>query len=189
MAVQILRRLFSVEDYYLMAKAGILKEDDRVELIEGEIVEMAPIGSRHAACLDRMTRLFSERVGRQAIVRVQSPVRLGEHSEPQPDIALLRPRDDFYATAHPGPADVLLLIEVADTSIEYDREVKVSLYAQAGIGEVWLVDLVGESIEVYQSPGSAGYQEIRVVRHEERLAPKALPELELSASGILGLDS
>jgi len=187
MAVQSLRRRFSVEEYYLMAKAGILTEDDRVELIEGEIVEMSPIGSRHAACVKRLNRLLSQQVGSRALVSAQNPVRLGEHSEPQPDITLLRPRADFYSTAHPGPADVLLLMEVADTSIEYDREVKVPLYAQAGIGEVWLVDLVAESIEVYQNPAPEGYRQTRVVRLEERLAPEALPDLELSARGILGL--
>ena len=187
MVVQILRRLFSVEEYYLMAKAGILTEDDRVELIEGEIVEMSPIGSRHAACVKRLIRFLSQQVGQHALIGAQDPVRLGEHSEPQPDIALLRPRADFYSTAHPGPADVLLLIEVSDTSIDYDREVKVPLYARSGIGEVWLIDLAGESIEVYQSPAPEGYRQIRVVRQEERLAPEALPELELSARGILGL--
>ena len=187
MAVQILRRRFSVEEYYLMAKAGILKEDDRVELIEGEIVEMSPIGSRHAACVRRLNQYLSQQVGSRALVSGQSPVRLGEHSEPQPDIALLRPRADFYSTAHPGSADVLLLIEVADTSVEYDREVKVSLYAQAGIGEYWLVDLAGESIEVYQSPAPEGYRQVRVVRQEDRLVLEALPELILSAREILGL--
>jgi Uma2 family endonuclease len=186
MAVQILRRRFNVEEYYLMAKAGILKEDDRVELIEGEIVEMPPIGSYHASCVKRLNRLLSQQVGQRALIGAQDPVHLGEHSEPQPDIVLLRPQADSYSTAHPGPADVLLLIEVADTSVEYDREVKVPLYAQAGIGEVWLVDLDGESIEVYQSPAPGGYRQIRVVRQEDRLAPEALPELELSARDILG---
>jgi Uma2 family endonuclease len=189
MAVQILRRLFSVEEYYLMAKAGILNEDDRLELIEGEIVEMSPIGSHHAACVTRLIQFLSQQVGSRALVSAQNPVRLGEHSEPQPDVALLRPRGDFYATDHPGSQDILLLIEVADTSVEYDREVKVPLYARAGIGEVWLVDLDGESIEVYQSPAPEGYRQVRVVRQEERLAPEALPELELSAGGILGLYS
>lgn len=187
MAAQILRRRFSVEEYYLMAKAGILKEDDRVELIEGEIVEMAPIGSRHASCVIRLIQFLTQQVASRALVSAQNPVHLGEHSEPQPDISLLRPRADFYSTAHPGPADVLLLIEVADTSVEYDRGVKVPLYARAGIGEFWLVDLAGESIEVYQSPAPDGYRQVRVVRQEDRLAPEALPELELSARGILGL--
>lgn len=187
MAVQLLRRRFSVEEYYLMAKAGILTEDDRVELIEGEIVEMAPIGSHHAGCVIRLIQFLSRQVGSRALVNAQNPVRLGEHSEPQPDIALLRPRADFYASAHPGPSDVLLLIEVADTTVEYDREVKVPLYARAGIGEFWLVDLAGESIEVYQSPAPQGYRQVKVVTQEGDLAPEALPELKLSAREILGI--
>jgi hypothetical protein len=189
MAVQILRRRFTVDDYHLMAQAGVLKEDDRVELIEGEIVEMSPIGSRHAACVKRLNRFLSQQVGQHALIGAQDPVYLGEHSEPQPDIALLRLRDDFYATAHPGPADVLLLIEVADTSIEYDREVKVPLYARAGIVEVWLVNVAAENIEVYRGVAPEGYRQVRVLHQEERLAPEALPNLELSAGEILGLDN
>lgn len=187
MAVQILRRLFSVEEYYLMAKAGILKEDDRVELIEGEIVEMAPIGSRHASCVKRLIRLLSQQMGQHALIGAQDPVHLGEHSEPQPDITLLRPREDFYASAHPGPADVLLLIEVADTSADYDREVKARLYARAGISEYWLVDLPGQRIEVYRDSAAGEYRQVRLARREERLVPEALPGLEISASEILGL--
>lgn len=133
MAVQLLKRLFTVAEYHRMAEAGILGEDDRVELIEGEIVGMTPISSRHAGQVNRLVRLFTQRLGGRAILSVQNPIRLGEHSEPQPDVALLRPRPDFYATAHPGSEDVLLVIEVADlsacdaqagTSAAYDREVK-----------------------------------------------------------------
>jgi len=187
MAVQLLRRRFNVEEYYLMAKAGILNEDDRVELIDGEIVEMPPIGIPHASNVDRLAHLFFLHVGQRAIVRVQNPVQLSEHSEPQPDLALLRPRDDFYASAHPGPADVLLLIEIADTSIDYDREVKAPLYARADITEYWLVDLARQRIEVYRDPAAGEYRQLRLVRRDERLAPEALPFLELSSSDILGL--
>lgn len=136
MSVQLLRRSFTVEEYHRMAEAGILREDDRVELLEGEIVEMTPIGSRHAACVDRLNQLGVRGVGPRAIVRVQSPVRLGERSEPQPDLTLLRARPDFYAHAHPGPADVLLIIEVAEASADADRTVKMPLYARAAIPEV-----------------------------------------------------
>jgi len=124
MAAPLVRHRFTVEEYHRMGQAGILSEDDRVELIEGEIVEMAPVGSRHAACVKRLNALLSRRAGGRALVSVQDPIRLGEHSEPQPDLALLKPREDFYAAAHPGPEDVLLVIEVAETSLEYDREVK-----------------------------------------------------------------
>jgi Uma2 family endonuclease len=189
MAVQILRRRFTIEEYYLMAKAGILGEDDRVELIDGEIVEMAPIGSYHASRVKRLIQLLSQQVGSRAIVSAQDPVRLAEHSEPQPDIALLRPRDDFYASAHPGPADVLLIIEVADTSADYVRQVKAPLYARAGIPEYWLVDLAGQRIEVYRDPSAGEYRQVRLVRRGERLSPEALPSLELSSSDILGAES
>lgn len=186
MTVQVLRRRFTVDEYYLMAKVGILHEDDRVELIEGEIVEMSPIGSRHAASVMRLTQYLAEKAGRQALLDVQNPVRLGEHSEPQPDISLLKPRADFYAGAHPGPEDVLLLIEVADTSVDYDRQVKIPLYARAGIGEVWLVDLTENQVEVYRQPGPRGYRQILRPTTEDRLAPQSLPDLELSPRDILG---
>ena len=134
------RRKFSTKEYHEIARAGILGEDDRVELIEGEIVEMAPIGSRHASTVARLNKYLSERFANQALVWVQNPMRLNEFSEPQPDVALLRPRSDFYASAHPSPEDILLVIEVAETSVDYDRNVKAPLYASAGVRELWLVD-------------------------------------------------
>ncbi len=169
-----------------MVQAGILGEDDRVELLEGEIVEMAPIGSRHASCVDRLTHLLVRQFAEKAIIRVQNPVRLGERSEPQPDLALLRPRPDFYAKAHPGPEDILLLVEVAETSVGVDREVKLPLFARAGIPEVWLVDLSGECIEVYRKPTPQGYQEVRQVRRGDRVAPQAFPDIGMAGEEILG---
>jgi Uma2 family endonuclease len=143
MALQVSRRLFTVHEYDQMVQAGILHEDDRVELIEGEIIEMAAIGSRHAACVNRLVQLFVMHVAGQAIVHAQNPIRLSERTEPEPDLSLLKPRPDFYAAGHPGPQDVLLVIEVADSSIGFDREIKIPLYARAGIPEVW--SLAGES--------------------------------------------
>lgn len=186
MPVQVLRRSFTVEEYHRMAEAGILGEDDRVELLEGEIVEMAPIGSGHAACVDRLTHLLVRQFAEKAIIRVQNPVRLGERSEPQPDLALLRPRPDFYAKAHPGPEDILLLVEVAETSVGVDREVKLPLFARAGVPEVWLVDLPGERIEVYRKPTPQGYQEVRQVRRGECVASQAFPDIALAGGEILG---
>lgn len=186
MAVQIWKRLFTVEEYHRMAQAGILGEDDRVELIEGEIVEMTPIGSTHAATVKRLNRIFSQRIGGQVLISVQDPIRLGEHSEPQPDLALLQSREDFYTSAHPGPEDVLLLIEVSETSAEYDREVKIPLYARFGIPEVWLVDLEGKAIEVYQNPSYKGYREVQTLSQGARLSPSSFPDLELPAEEILG---
>jgi Uma2 family endonuclease len=186
MAVQLLKRRFTVEEYHRMAEAGILSEDDRVELLEGEIVAMSPIGSRHAACVMRLTELLPPRVIGRAHVNVQNPIRLGEHSEPQPDLALLRRRPDFYASSHPGPEDALLIIEVADESAAVDREVKVPLYARFGVPEVWLVDLVSECIEVYREPGSGGYAKKLALARGEVLSPRAFSELRLAVADVLG---
>jgi Uma2 family endonuclease len=142
---RISRRRFTVHDYHRMAEAGILHEDDRVELIEGEVVEMTPIGGRHASCVAELTWLLSRQIGDELRLCVQNPVRLGEHGEPQPDLAVIRARD--YKGSLPGPEDVMLLIEVADTSLSYDREVKLPLYARAGIAEAWLVDLSEEVVD------------------------------------------
>ncbi len=186
MAVQLLRRRFTVDEYQRMGQVGILGEDDRLELLEGEIVEMAPIGSRHQAAVDRLTRLFSNQVADGAMVRVQGPIQLGGDSEPQPDVTILRLRADFYASAHPGPGDVLLLVEVSDSSTEYDREVKVPLYARHGILEVWLVGLESEVIEVYRGPGAQGYQNVSQSVRGRRLSPEFFPGLELAVDDILG---
>jgi Uma2 family endonuclease len=186
MAVQLLRRRFTVAEYHKMAEAGILSEDDRVELLEGEIVAMSPIGSRHAGLVNRLTRLFSQRAGDQVIVSVQNPIRLGEHSEPHPDLALLRPRADFYASSHPGPEDVLLIVEVADTSAAVDREVKVPLYARWGVPEVWVVDLGGERVEVYRQPGVGGYEQRLTLARGDVVSPQAFSELRLAVADLLG---
>ena len=185
MPVQVARRLFTVHEYYKMAQAGILHEDDRVELIEGEIVEMAPIGSRHAACVNRLNSTLSQSLGERAIVGVQNPIRLSEHSEPQPDLALLRAHPDFYSDAHPGPEDVLLVIEVADTTEDYDRGVKMPLYARSGILEAWLVDLAGGIIEVYRGPTPEGYQEVQRVQRGEGISVQAFPDVALAADEVL----
>lgn len=186
MTVQLARRLFNVVEYHRMAQAGILGEDDRVELIEGEIVEMAPIGSRHQAGVDRLAELFFRQAGDRAVVRVQGPIRLGARSEPQPDVTLLRRRPDFYAIYHPGPQDVLLVVEVADTTLDYDRQVKVPLYARYGILELWIVVLELEVIEVYRRPTQEGYQEIFQAGRGQRLSPEAFPGLDLAVDDILG---
>jgi Uma2 family endonuclease len=180
------RRLFDVHEYYRMAEAGILHEDERVELIEGEIIEMSPIGGKHAACVKRLILLLIERLGRAAVVGAQDPVRLTDLTEPQPDVAVLRPREDFYAEGHPAPEDVLLLIEVSDTTLEYDRSVKVPLYARAGISEVWIVDLTGRKIEVYSRPADGAYRDIRSVEPGSSISPQALPDLVVNVDDVLG---
>lgn len=168
-----------------MAEAGILHEDDRVELIEGEILEMNPIGVRHAFCVARLTRLFSSKVQNQAIVWVQNPIRLNERSELQPDLALLKPSLGFHATTHPTPEDVLLLIEVTDTSGVYDRGIKLELYATTGIPEVWVVDLPNSVVESFHSPASGRYLEHRVFRGEEEIVPLQFPNLRVAVAEII----
>jgi Uma2 family endonuclease len=180
------RRLFTVAEFHRMAEVGIFSEDDRVELLDGEIVEMTPIGSRHAAIVNRLNRLLSRRLGERAVVSIQNPIRVGEHSEPQPDVVLLKPRADFYAAAHPGPEDVLLLVEVAESSAEVDRAVKLPLYAAAGVAEVWLVDLAGERVEVYREPAAGGYQQTLTLARGDVVSPQAFPDLRLGVAEILG---
>jgi len=179
-------RRFTVDEYYRMAEAGILREDDRVELLNGEIVRMSPIGKDHAACVDVLTELFVALVRGRAQVRIQGPVRLGRHGEPQPDVALLGPRADRYRSGHPEPPDVLLVVEVADTSLDYDREVKIPEYARAGISEAWLVDLVGEAVEVHRDPAPDGYRDVRRARRGETVDVAAFPGIEIGVDDILG---
>lgn len=179
-------RRFTVREYYRMAEAGILKVDERLELLEGEIVKMSPIRERHASCVTRIHRLLERRAGDRAIIRVQNPVRLGSFSEPEPDVAIVRSRADWYAKAHPGPSDVLLLIEVCDTTYERDRRRKVPLYARYGIREVWLVDLDHGRVEVHREPGSRGFREIRTAAGRSRITSKALPVASLTLRELLG---
>ncbi len=159
-----IRRRFTTQEYEQIAAAGVFAEDDRVELLEGEIVQMSPIGPQHSACVSRLNRLFQEKLGNAIIVRVQDPIKLGSHSEPQPDVALVQPRPDFYAGGHPEPEDVLLLVEVADSSLSYDRDLKLPLYARAGIAEVWLVTPLSQTIESFRGPSEMGYGERREAR-------------------------
>ncbi|HVC35036.1 MAG TPA: Uma2 family endonuclease [Chloroflexota bacterium] len=179
-------RRFTVDEYSLMAEAGILKEDDRVELIEGEIVQMSPIGRFHVGIVIRLNHLFVTRLGDVAQVSVQNPVHLHEYSEPEPDVALLVPRADFYTSALPTPADVLLLVEVADSSIEFDREVKIPLYARAGIREVWLVDLNAGAVSVFREPSADGYRSIQTLRRGAWASALAFPGREFAVADLLG---
>ena len=167
-----------------MGAAGIFSEDDRVELLDGEIVQMTLIGSRHAAWVDRLTRFLMSQAGERAIVRAQSPTRLDDRTEPQPDITLVKPKPDFYEHAHPGPDDVLLLIEVAETSLKLDRQVKLPLYARAGIREVWIVDLGGKNLDVYRHPSAEGCPAV-MRSGAAPLSPEAFPHLTLSPRDLL----
>jgi Uma2 family endonuclease len=176
---------FSVEEYTQLAEAGILLEDDRLELIDGRIIDMPPIGSHHASCVKRILATFVNLFQTRAIVSVQDPVRLGIYSEPQPDLMLLQQRDDFYAERHPVPDEVLLLVEVSDSSLEYDKAVKIPLYSQKYIQEVWLINLREHCVEMYRSPTPAGYESISVLRGNQTLTPQAFPDVTLTAVQVL----
>ena len=187
--VEVARRRFTVEEYHRMAEAGILGAGDRVELIEGEIIQMTPIGRRHAACVAELNRLLVPAVGGRALLWPQNPIRLPRETEPQPDVVLLRPRADRYIDNEARPEDVLLLIEVADTSQRYDRLVKLPLYARAGIREYWIVDLQGEAIEVYRAPETTRYADLRRVGREGMVSPVVFPDIRLAVEPILVLPS
>ncbi len=180
------RRRFTLDEYHRMGEAGILHKGDRVELIYGEIVQMSPIGPPHAAGVAALNRLLVQRVGDRAIVWPQNPVVILPDSEPQPDIVLLRPRTDGYRSGHPQPEDIFLLVEIADTSLHYDRTVKLQLYAAAGVCEVWIVGLASGVIEVYREPEGERYRRRDRVSRGGMLAPEAFPDLTLPVSEILG---
>ena len=186
MAVEVTRRRFTADEYQEMGRAGILREDDRVELIDGEVLAMSPIGPPHTGTINRLNHLFARLVGDAAIVQVQLPVRLDAYSEPQPDLALLRPRADFYGTAAAGPDDVLLAIEVAQSSLSYDRKVKADLYARRGIAEYWIVDLNGGEVIRHTDPVDGRYSRVAAVPHDHEFAPGLLPACVVTTRDILG---
>jgi Uma2 family endonuclease len=180
------KKLFSVDEYYRMAEAGILTSDDRVELIDGEIIHMSPIGLRHAAVVDRAATLCILALAGRANVRVQNPIRLDSFNEPQPDISLLAPRTDFYITHHPGPEEVLLAIEIADTSLQYDRDSKIPIYASRGIRESWLVNLVEDVVLVFRDASPDRYQLSLTFHRGDSLSPLAFPDFTFTVDEILG---
>jgi Uma2 family endonuclease len=178
------RRLLTVDEYHRMGEAGILTEDDRVELIEGELVAMAPIGSEHVAASNALNRLLVMAVGTRGIVSAQNPVRLTRRSEPQPDFAVLRPRD--YRAALPRPEDALLVVEVAASSLDYDRTVKLALYARSEIPEVWIVNLAAGEVETYRSPVGDEYSFVATAGRTDILTMTALPDVRIPVADILG---
>lgn len=180
------RHRLSVADYYRMGEAGIFAPNARVELIEGEIIDMAPIGTRHGSAVMRLNSLLSAAVGSRAVVSVQNPLRLSDLSEPEPDLMLLKPRDDFYADAHPTAADVLLLIEVADTSARYDREIKLPLYARHGVPEVWIVDLDARLLRLFREPAGEAYVHASTTASPGHTLIAALLDITIDLGRILG---
>jgi Uma2 family endonuclease len=176
----------TVADYHRMGEVGILTERDRVELIEGELIAMSPIGSEHAGAVNALTRRLVQVVGERGIVAVQNPVRLDDLSEPQPDFAVLKPRPDDYRKATPCPEEVLLIIEVADSSLSYDRGVKRSLYARHGIPEFWIVNLTAGEVEVCRAPSGDSYASVSHVGRAGTLEPELLPGIAIPVAVLLG---
>jgi Uma2 family endonuclease len=182
----VVRRLLTVAEYHRMGEVGILTEDDRVELIEGELIAMSPIGSEHAGTVNALTRLLVQAVGDRGVVAVQNPVQLDDLNEPQPDFAVLKPRDDDYRRATPRPDEVLLMIEVANTSLAYDRAVKRSLYTRHGIAEFWIVNLAASEVEVCRAPSGDQYTSISHVGRDGILAPELLPGATIPVAALIG---
>jgi Uma2 family endonuclease len=179
------KRLFTVTDYAQMAQAGIVREDDRLELFDGELYVMAPISSAHAACVRRLHHLLTQALGDQVLVDTQQPIALHNLSEPMPDVLLLQPRADWYATGHPRPSEVLLAIEVADLSLAYDQEVKIPAYARSHLPEVWVIDLPAAVVHVYRRPSPQGYQEVTLLHAGDTLAPQVFPAVALAVASLV----
>jgi Uma2 family endonuclease len=183
----VLDHLFTVEAYHQMVDAGILTENDRVELINGRILTMSPIGRKHFACVNRLTNLFASRLVGQTIVSTQNPVVLDDLSEPEPDVVLLNPRADFYESELPTAADVLLLVEVSDATLRFDKQVKLPLYAESGIVEVWIADVKTGRIEVYTQPEAGSYTRQQTYKRGQTLSPQHFPALTVAVEEVIGL--
>jgi len=177
MTAQLLTHKFTTQQYHLMHEAGVFPEGDRLELINGEITKMSPIGRKHAACINRLVEFFTQKLGTQIVLSVQNSIRLDDNSQPQPDLAILKRRNDFYEEGLPTPSDILLIIEVSDSTIAYDRDIKMPLYAAAGIPEMWLFDVNKKAIEGYSLPSSSGYKQMRRYEADDTLAMLAFPDV------------
>lgn len=186
MATPIERKIITIDEYHDMIERGVLDEDDRVELIEGEIVPMPPIGPEHGGCVNALNWLLARSLGDRAVVAIQNPILLPNNTEPEPDVSVLKPRDDMYRHSLPTPDDVLLLIEVASSSLDKDRFTKVPVYARAGIGEVWLINLAEELIEIYSDPVNGRYERAVRVGRGALISPLSIPDVAFSVDEILG---
>lgn len=182
---QVLRHLFTVHDYHRMVDAGILREDDRVELIRGEILAMSPIGPPHNGSVIRATNVLMPIVKDHALVSAQGAVRLDQYSEPQPDIVLLRPRDDFYTKQHPQPGDTLLIVEIADSSLDFDRQIKAGLYAETGVVEYWVSDIPHRCVWAYTDARANTYQTVLQYVTGDIILPTLLPECRIPVDVLL----
>lgn len=178
------RHKLQITQFYQMWAAGVFGPIDRIELLKGELIDMPLIGPAHSGKTNQLTCLLSQAVGNTAIVSVQNPVRLSEDSEPQPDLAILRWREDFYATTHPQPQDILLIVEIADTTASVDRTYKIPLYAQYDIPEVWLLDLQKRQLEIYRQPEADHYRYILIPKRDETVNLLLLPNITLDLKAV-----
>ncbi len=181
-----LPRRFSVSEFQKMTEAGILPEVSGLEIVDGYLIEKMSIGSKHDGTVKKLNRNLGLLLGTEIIISVQDPIHLDEFNEPEPDIALLKPREDFYAESHPTAADVLLLIEVSDSTLEYDREIKKTLYAEAGIGEFWIINLRENTLEFYTAPKNGSYRLVRILETGETVESNAVEKLRLKIDEIIG---
>jgi Uma2 family endonuclease len=182
----VVKKLFTVDEYYRMWDAGILPENKRFELIRGEILEMPPALPPHSGGVIRLTTLFTSRLGNAIFLSAQNPSRIDNMSEPVPDVTLLKPRSDFYAKSHPTPSDVLLVIEVSNTSVRFDTKVKAPLYAEAGIREYWILNIPKNGLEVRSEPVSGVYTRLEILKRGQTVSPQASPEVSFKVEEILG---
>ena len=180
------RKLFTVDDYYKMAEAGVLREPHRTELINGEIIEMTPMGSRQAAVVSRVNEVFISLFKGKALLRPQLPLRLNDFNEPEPDIVLLRPQKDSYSAAHPGPSDVFLVMEISDSSLRYDRDVKLPVYAEARLPEVWILDLAADALLVYRNATRRTYRTHLRFGRDESVSCLRFPQILIEIDELLG---
>lgn len=181
------RRLrFSVDEYYKMIELGMLKDYEKAEIIEGELIQKMPIGKKHAACVEKLNELLRDKLGKSVSLRNQQPVKFDDYNEPEPDLAILKRREDFYSKATPTPKDVLILIEVSDATLKYDRDKKLPLYAEAEVKEVWIVNLQNEIVEVHTRPSVGLYQIVKIYSRSEVVKSEILPNLDVKVDQILG---
>lgn len=180
------RKIFTVREYHKMIDAGVFVGNSDWELIEGEIVKKMTVGDYHISCVNRLNMFFAVKLAGKAIVSVQNPVVISDVSEPEPDVTILRFREDFYASGKATAKDVLLLIEVSDSTVSYDRSTKIALYGEAGVSEVWLVNLPRQILEVYTEPQNGKYKVVKKVGKNETVAPQLMPEIKMKVSEIIG---
>jgi Uma2 family endonuclease len=186
MKIEAAKKLFTVDEYYRMAEAGILTHEDRVELIDGEIIEMSPIGNRHLGCVNATNRIFNTMLRETAVISVQNPLRLSNYTEPEPDIVVLKPRSDCYRYKRPMADDALLVVEVADSTLSYDRNIKLPRYAASGIPEVWIENLEDDSLLVFRNPVDNGYQTFLTLHRGDSMSIAAFPHVVFAVQDFLG---